>query len=1357
MGVAVCAALVLGGCGGTQPTHHGEGSAGHAGHAGSPAPNGGHGGGVAGSAGRDAGCSSASDGSSTKKTAGEACSCAGDCASGFCADGVCCNQACTGSCMTCAQNGSEGTCLPRTNGTDPRQASACPVSPQNSCGLDGKCDGAGKCRDYLPGIVCKAGSCQDAAVVGLGLCDGAGACRPGPTTICAPYLCNPDTNTCYEQCSSKSQCASDHGCDSTGSCGKRMLGATCAKNDDCLSSFCADGVCCNTACTGACVSCNLPSNPGVCWPLDAGLPDLHKVCLGGTYPCGQTGLCDGVGGCALAAVGSVCVAPSCTGNQLNTAATCDGLGSCRPAGLQPCSPFICSAGACTGTCNTDADCDTGISCVNHSCGPKQNGQPCTQGSECKSNQCVDTVCCESACTGGCRSCDLPGSLGKCAMIPAGGADMRGTCHDTGVASCGANGKCDGSGGCQLYAKGNVCKGESCTSNVYTPPSTCDGAGRCLTPDTLACSPYTCNGSKCFSACTADNQCISPNSCQSNSCGKASNGAACSSADHCKSGICSQGVCCNSACSGACQSCALSGTLGTCTNVATGSADPSGMCKDQGASSCGTNGKCQAGACQKYASGTKCAGAACPGGSVTFTGTSTCDGAGTCVKPASTSCFPYVCGSSACKSACTSNADCDPPNTCAKGSCGLKGNGQTCGGASDCKSGFCSQGVCCSTNCNGTCKSCNASPSTAGTCTNVGAGQSDPQSGCTDQGTGSCGNDGKCNGSGACEKYAAGTVCVASKCPAGTSTQTNARTCDGKGTCQAATTTNCGTFLCNGSTACNTSCTSNQDCLSPNVCNTSTNQCGLHHQGQSCSASDDCASGLTCVDGVCCASPSCGTCQACNIQGSAGTCANVPTGSADPHGGCVANGTCGNTGTCDGTGKCAQQPATVSCGTAGCASKTAYNPLSHCDGAGNCAMVASIPCMPYVCAMDACETSCTSDDDCQSPDTCQPGVGGTKSCSLKANGLPCTTGDQCNSGACADSVCCGGLSPGSTSCGKQCQSCNASAALAGTCQNLPAGASAPSGQCAASSSNPCGNTGKCDGAGNCSKAAAGGSCGNGPTCAASGFTPGQQCDGMGNCPAAAAMSCLGYGCALPGGCYASCTGNGQCAAGNVCIGGVCMSGGKIGDSCSDSTTCAKGTCVDGVCCGSASCGRCQTCNGTKPGTCTAVAAGVAEPHNMCAPTTNACGNTGACAGDQTCAQVAGGTTCGDGPACSGGIQTSGRTCDGNGTCSPATSKACTPFACGATACKVACASDMDCINGDYCDTSGNCKTKKSPGDTCGSTVECAIGVCGAQGVCCDTACSGTCVTCTLPTSPGTCMPSTDPSCLVPPPPSDAGAQ
>jgi len=572
------------------------------------------------------------------KAIGEACGCDAQCGSGHCADGVCCMTACTEGCKTCASPAAPGTCVNRGLGADARNATSCPISAVSTCGLDGKCDGMGGCRNYPLNTMCKPGTCDGDAVVGSSVCDGVGHCKSGSTKICVPFSCDQATNDCVETCTNNSQCTSGQQCVG-GSCGKKMKGASCKMNDDCASNFCADGVCCNVACTGACLSCNLLGREGTCWPVDVDSPDPRKMCTDmGMASCGQTGLCDGVGGCSKYARDLICVPATCSGNRRNTPGTCDGLGTCSAPGIQNCHPFRCANGACTTTCTTSADCDTGIACVNNTCGPKQDGQSCQQASECEHGHCVDGVCCDQACGGMCKSCALSSTLGRCTPIAAGTVDPRNLCVAAAQTTCGTNGKCDGQGGCQSWPVGTLCAQESCnqTGNVYTAPSTCNASGQCVAPDVLACSPFICNGtSRCFNACTNNSQCVPPNTCINNSCGLKDNGASCSDPKECNSKFCAQGVCCDQACTGACKSC-IAGQLGQCTNVTGGAIDPTGQCQVMAATSCGTDGKCQAGACEKWPALTPCMPAMCPTTSNLFTAQSTCDGAGTCVVPGTTS-------------------------------------------------------------------------------------------------------------------------------------------------------------------------------------------------------------------------------------------------------------------------------------------------------------------------------------------------------------------------------------------------------------------------------------------------------------------------------------------------------------------------------------------------------------------------------------------------------------------------------------------------------------------------------------------------------------------------------------------------
>ncbi|MEJ7735622.1 MAG: hypothetical protein WKG00_41345, partial [Polyangiaceae bacterium] len=173
---------------------------------------------------------------------GDPCADFKECTSGHCvfpdlpeppADGICCDAACDGVCESCLATrtgGSDGTCAPVSEGTD----------PDNEC-LD---SGAGSCADN-------------------GLCNGAGACQEyGQAPGCEP--------------------------------------AACASGEECLSGFCADGICCAGPCEGECRSCLASANgveDGQCLPIAAGTDPENECADDGTTHCASILLCDGTGAC----------------------------------------------------------------------------------------------------------------------------------------------------------------------------------------------------------------------------------------------------------------------------------------------------------------------------------------------------------------------------------------------------------------------------------------------------------------------------------------------------------------------------------------------------------------------------------------------------------------------------------------------------------------------------------------------------------------------------------------------------------------------------------------------------------------------------------------------------------------------------------------------------------------------------------------------------------------------------------------------------------------------------------------------------------------------------------------------------
>jgi hypothetical protein len=299
---------------------------------------------------------------------------------------------------------------------------------------------------------------------------------------------------------------------------------------------------------------------------------------------------------------------------------------------------------------------------------RTKGVACTLSGECESGlTCVDGVCCESKCDGLCMACNVPGKQGTCAAVPL-NDPSNGDCPDDGVATCARNGRCNGAGGCMLYPMGVSCSAETCpagTSN-HTRPGLCDGKGVCGLGQVQDCAPFLCDATtnSCSPTCTGDTDCVAPNKCNNGSCGKKGNGQPCSAASECQSNICAQGMCCSGPCTDLCKSCAVNGSLGTCTAVPAGMPDVQNRCKDLGAITCGTNGLCDgASACQKYPDNVTC-GAFCDTDNATFQ-LSTCFSEACLVRP-SQSCLPYSCDNRGCKKSCTVVTDCAPGFVCGAG-------------------------------------------------------------------------------------------------------------------------------------------------------------------------------------------------------------------------------------------------------------------------------------------------------------------------------------------------------------------------------------------------------------------------------------------------------------------------------------------------------------------------------------------------------------------------------------------------------------------------------------------------------------------------------------------------------------------
>jgi hypothetical protein len=170
------------------------------------------------------------------------------------------------------------------------------------------------------------GSAGAAGTAGATGSSGAGSSGAGSSTDGVPGNCGAgvSTATTPKTCPIKSQ------------------GSACAATAECATGFCTDGVCCNVACQGACVGCNLAGHHGTCWPVAVGASDPRAICADqGVASCGRTGACDGVGSCQLYPLGAVCAPGSCLDSVESSARTCDGLGTCSPAASHSCAPLGC--------------------------------------------------------------------------------------------------------------------------------------------------------------------------------------------------------------------------------------------------------------------------------------------------------------------------------------------------------------------------------------------------------------------------------------------------------------------------------------------------------------------------------------------------------------------------------------------------------------------------------------------------------------------------------------------------------------------------------------------------------------------------------------------------------------------------------------------------------------------------------------------------------------------------------------------------------------------------------------------------------------------------------------------------------
>jgi len=358
---------------------------------------------------------------------------------------------------------------------------------------------------------------------------------------------------------------------------------------------------------------------------------------------------------------------------------------------------------------------------------------------------------------------------------------------------------------------------------------------------------------------------------------------------------------------------------------------------------------------------------------------------------------------------------------------------------------------------------------------------------------------------------------------------------------------------------------------------------------------------------------------------------------------------------------------------------------------------------------------------------------------RPNGSPCSTAtaSHCASGNCVDGVCCA-----ASSCPTTCQACNVpGTATLGVCSYVSAG----------TADDSCSSGQACDVNHQC-KASQGQSCGTFSDCATGHCADGACCDTdcTDSCKACNLTGKVGTCSNIPSGredpiaaptCVSDatqpryCDGNGVCTNAPKPIGSACTASGQ----CAPPAGASTGFCIDGVCCNQACNLTCYTCNnGTTPGTCSVLAAGL-QDHS--ATTTCDAANQYCVGGSCQSNKKPNGQTCNTSTDCGSGYCVDNICCNSScqGICQgcnvPGKLGSCVNLPVGST--------DNSptalCPLPQYCDAAGTCQSGlKATGLACTTGSQCATGNC-VDGFCCNSACADTCYACNNPNNEGTCGP------------------
>jgi hypothetical protein len=150
--------------------------------------------------------------------------------------------------------------------------------------------------------------------------------------------------------------------------------------------------------------------------------------------------------------------------------------------------------------------------------PYANGTACTSARDCLTGNCVDSVCCDTACVGKCAACDVPAKIGTCTPVVGAPHGSRGACAAGGGDVC-KESSCNGvePSRCVLASTETVCGEGTCAGGTELGVSRCDGTGACGTPVSKSCLPYKCGPKACLSSCASASDCADGYDCRDSTC------------------------------------------------------------------------------------------------------------------------------------------------------------------------------------------------------------------------------------------------------------------------------------------------------------------------------------------------------------------------------------------------------------------------------------------------------------------------------------------------------------------------------------------------------------------------------------------------------------------------------------------------------------------------------------------------------------------------------------------------------------------------------------------------------------------------------------------------------------------------